>query len=285
MDLSNKGVFAGFILLFAIGISLLGFLVYYVVNKRSKSNTAANGQVMISITTPITSSQYTLKPFLTKSQDNSAWSYSAIMKLGKFQSESNNVILLARGNKSDYIVNQDMLVLMDNDSSSMYVAFRNLVPVASSESSTNYFTPVAFRSQSDTSSIINKSFCLFKVPDVPFFRYFALHIIYDYNNGVARVYIDGNIVSVCPFFECNNVGLATQNGDSVSVGYQLPSNYTVAGDSMMNLTAWSNVEYRYLKVMNSVIDPSAIASESSDMVSSVYDQVQQEVKSQDQCNL
>ena len=128
MDLKNKGTFAVFVVLIALAISSVGAMIYFIINRAIKKNSLSPGQVMVQLTAPVTSSTFKLQKSLmqTNLSDESVWSYAAVLKIGRFQNEANNMILLARGNGGANLVDQSMLVILDNNSSNMYIAFRTL---------------------------------------------------------------------------------------------------------------------------------------------------------------
>jgi cbb3-type cytochrome oxidase subunit 3 len=277
MDLSNRGTFIIFIVLLALGVALLGAIVYILVIRKKKAAQAANGQMLVQLMSPVTSSRFILKPFVTGNQDNSTWSYSAVLKLSKFQSEKNYIVLMTRGQSSATLANQSMILILDGNSSSMYVAFRKQTDPASIQTNTPYMAEGA-------NDVIKKNFCVFKISDVPFFRFFSLHVLYDFNNGVANVYLDGNIVSVCTLYECTDIGLVTHRGDSVSVGFQLPNSYTT-GDTLANVPAWNGIEFRKLKVSNKLISIQEIKDDATKYIANVYAQIRKEAAVEDKCDL
>jgi len=285
MDMHNKGTFAVFVVLVALAVGLVGAMIYFIINRAIKKNSTSPGQVMVQLTSPVTSGAFKLQKSLMQTglSDESLWSYAAVLKIGRFQNEANNVVLLARGNGGDNLVDQSMLVILDNNSSDMYVAFRTLTPVDAAQKAVPYFKPFTFQSMSESTEIINKYFCVFKLHDVPYFRYFAFHVLYDYNNGIAQIFFDGNIVSVCALVECSDAGMKTHGGDTVTVGRQLPSGYT-AGDSMANLNAWPGVEFRYMMVSNGLLSLAEIQSVATSYVADVYAQVIQETTAANKCS-
>lgn len=282
----DRKMLVAMIVFSGIAVTLIAFVIYFLVARSNKKKQDANGQVLVQVVSPVSSSQFALKQFVSGNQDNSAWSYAAVMKIGRFQAEADNIVMMTRGDSGNRLLDQRMLVIMDGSSSSMYVAFRNLKPASAIASDTRYFVPYSYnKNDSETlKGLINQYFCIFKVVDIPYFRFFALHILWDFNSGVAKIFVDGKITQVCSLYECSDDGLDTHLGDTVSIGYKLPG--VVSSDNTLNsLSAYNGIEFRYLKVSNMIMSLDEIRAGSEKIVNDVYKQIAQEARNLDTCEL
>lgn len=275
-------------MIFFIGIAvvLISFVVYFLLARSNKKKKDANGQILVQVTSPVTTSQFGLKQFVAGNQDNSTWTYTAVMKIGRFQAEADNIVMLTRGDSSKRLIDQRMLVILDGTSSSMYVAFRNLKTASTISSDSRYFVPYtnAQIEPETLKGLINQYFCIFKVNDIPYFRFFALHILWDFNGGLAKIFVDGKITQLCSLNECSDDGLDTHSGDTISVGYKLPS-ITNADNTLDSLSAYNGIEFRYLKISNLIISLDEIRDGAENIVNDVYKQIRSEVRDTGKCDV
>ena len=49
MDFSNKGTFIAFVVMVAIALSLVGFMIYFIVNRTVQANQTSDGQTLVQI--------------------------------------------------------------------------------------------------------------------------------------------------------------------------------------------------------------------------------------------
>jgi hypothetical protein len=49
---------------------------------------------------------------------------------------------------------------------------------------------------------LNNFHCMYEVQDIPFYRAFTMHVVYDYGQRYAKVYIDGKLAKICNLYIC-----------------------------------------------------------------------------------
>jgi hypothetical protein len=64
-------------------------------------------------------------------------------------------------------------------------------------------------------SLLNSEYCLFRVPDCPYYKVSTLHIVYDFNKRAARIYIDGAYVKTCNLMLCSTTVANVVNTDRI----------------------------------------------------------------------
>ena len=182
---------------------------------------------------------------------NDVCTYTVVMNISSLENvPANDHVLFARGNGGNSPANEIMRVRLDDNVNTGYIDFAQTGAT---------------------------SWCTYTIEDVPMYRWFVMHIVYNNTPAykIAQVYIDGNLVNLCHLFLCPQA-LASHDGDTVIFGQEQPKSGG-AGTTM------TNVAYKYFKYASYTMQPDEIAGEASSLLSQIKAQLKQQQTQMSSC--
>jgi len=183
---------------------------------------------------------------------NDVCTYTVVMNISSLEnSPTSDHVLFARGNGGNSPSAEVMRVRLDDKVNTGYIDF----------------------AQTGASS-----WCTYTIQDVPMYRWFVMHIVYNNTAAykIAQVYIDGSLVNLCHLFLCPQA-LVSHDGDTVIFGQEQPKSGG-AGTTM------TNVAYKYYKYASYTMQPDEIAGEASSLLSQIQAQLKQQQKQMSSCS-
>jgi hypothetical protein len=277
-ETSRKGNIGTIILSILLGIItiILIALVIFIINKGKKSKPNLISQTIIEEQYPKPHAIASVQQSLTGDAiiDPNKWHYSMTLKISKFEEEQYPIVLFARGKQDKTIEDMQLIVLLSRFTNDIYIGFKKSVP---NDGSNLYF------SRDDPSILaLSKTFCIHKVDNIPFFRYFTFDLVFDYNQNKALVYLDGEFVKQLNIIDCETA-LSKQNGTHVFAGYYLFS--TEFSFNPASLKGWNSTEYRKLLLENRVPSGSDISKSVKSVLSNINKFMKKEQKDTIKCSL
>lgn len=239
------------IILFGAGIPII--ISYFRRKKNSKEPKDADITLPVGKNMGFTVAESLLvggKHIMTSDQtkyqsSNDMCTYTILMNMNRLSATNDEQILFARSmyeNSDSVALRQPVLkVRLDKEVNRMFVEFAQ-------EGGGN-----------------KPQYCTFTIDDVPMYRWFVLHIVY--NNTpkykVAHVYFDGGLVKLCHLFLCPSP-LKRHDGNTMFFGWQ---NGNPAS------TRLPEAKFKYFKYSNYTLQPDDIAKEASSLLSAVSRQI------------
>lgn len=204
------------VMLALVTLALLGLIIYIlVVRSKACAQDTLQDQHMVTPEQPTGSSLHTVKDVLTGNylSDASQWTYSATLCIARFEQESYPIILLGRGDAGKPMQDMQFMVLLSPQNNDLFVCFKRVV--SSTDRGSVFDADIG---HIPSLHPVAQSFCMFKVDNIPFFRYFTLDVVFDYNSSFAKVYVDGVLTQTMNVADCANA-LSKHDTNTMVLGY------------------------------------------------------------------
>lgn len=219
-------------------------LVTFVVRRTKKKKEDLWAESVVASDTPRNAFAVVLKDTLqgANCKDPTKWHYAMGLKVERFEQEQYPVVLFARGPRDGRIKDMQLIAVLAPGSNDMYIGFRKAVP--SKEQASLYFSR-----DSPTLLELTQHFCLFRVETVPFYRFFTMDVLFDYNANKALLFMDGEVVKQFNVRDCD-ASLEKHDGGGAYGGF-----YLLSSDMTFNATTlkkYEATEYRHVFVQNRV---------------------------------
>jgi hypothetical protein len=192
---------------------------WYFLGKRSKKV----GSIAYDWIKPATVPAFKYKPDIKENSSLSTYTLMLAFNIKRFQPSAFPKILLSWG---------PLVIMLEKDTNDVFIAFRlggtqaddfagtqALLASAqgSSSSGPGPGCPTTTTEETEETpattpdedraitafNLLNSDYCLFHVPDCPFYKVSTMHLVYNYNRRAVRVYIDGALVKVCNLLLCS----------------------------------------------------------------------------------
>ena len=256
----RKGLIIGIVLL--VSILLMGagipIVVYFLKNKNGNSGSTPAKNISVSLVPnmgfdvqpPSVGGSYTLNTNqISYAKSNNVCTYTSVLNIGDLESTDGTHVLLARTSSSNNDIDSAIMRLrLDTTVNNAFIDFK----------------------QTDG------NYCTFTIEEVPMYRWFVLHIVYNNttNYNIAQIYIDGGLVKLCHLFLCQQP-LAPHDGDKFLFGQE----YGGTGTSSSPM----NIQNNYFKYASYTMQPDEIASEARSLTMQLNKQIKQQLKDLNAC--
>ena len=257
----RKGMIIGIVLLVSILLMGAGIpIVVYFLKRRNGDNVATVTKNIstslvpnmgFDVQPPSVGGSYTLNTNqLLYSKSNNVCTYTSVLNIGNLESTDGNHILFARTSSTNNGIDSAVMRLrLDTTVNNVFLDLK----------------------QSDG------NYCTFTIEDVPMYRWFVVHIVYNNttNYNIAQIYIDGSLVKLCHLFLCQQP-LAPHDGNMFLFGQE----YSGTGSNSSPM----NIQNQYFKYASYTMQPDEIASEARSLSKQLNAQIKQQLKDMNACS-
>lgn len=232
-----------FIVFALVVTGIVVFLIFWVFKSKSDGGVKQD-QLIVSEDKGSASNSKTQQIAALATSTANKYTYTIVCNITDITPTTNAKIILSRGKDSSTPGNQYMILFLDKDTNDLMLAFKNNTTMGS----------------------WYEKMCIFKIENVPIYRWCAIHIVQDMDQNVAKVYIDGKLRKVCNLFACSStVSSLTTTGtpyNHFSVGYVLDTNAT-------SMSTGTFAQYGIVYVRTRDLSASDVASEADALVSRI----------------
>lgn len=226
------------IIIVVLGLLLTGlvlFLVLWVFRKVASNGVKQDYLGILDVRSSSFASGVSLVEMSSlKTENITQLTYTIGVNMYNLYNSTTGKVLFARGDTSDGR-SQDFAIYIDKQ-------YNDLL--------------LAFNTNNTSGTSIGDKYCIFRVENVPIYRWTVFHLVYDIGLRTAKFYVDGDLRKVCNLFACSQ-GVRNHASKKFSAGKILNSSENFAEPD----PKFAN--YGALYVRTRAMDPPEIAAEAS----------------------
>lgn len=168
-------------------------------------------------------------------------SYTIGINIHNVYNTSSGKILFSRGGDGTNVDTQNMIVFLDKNYNDVLVAFKT----------------------NNANGAFSEKFCIFRLENVPIYRWTVLHIIVDQDTKMAKLYIDGQLRKLCNLFSCTNNIIDRHSGINFSWGKMISNDQVTITQSPTPSTTpltynSAPAQYAVMYMRNRAMDPNEV---------------------------